>query len=216
VSRVTQNISTLKFAPTTSTPMPKYTIEEVILVDENDRAIGTLEKLRAHQEGILHRAFSIFVFDSTGRLLLQRRSSTKYHSANLWSNTCCGHPTPGESVSVAAHRRLKEEMNFDCELRESFRFTYRVRLDRSLFEHEYDYVLVGEYNNDPVPDVKEVSDWMWISIDELKADMQTNYRDYTYWLRCLIATHEVKIRIASNQLSSPTRLGFGASSSEQQ
>lgn len=190
-------------------------MEKVILVDNNDRVMGSLEKLQAHQEGRLHRAFSIFVFDSRGRLLLQRRSGTKYHSANLWSNTCCGHPTPGESISAAAHRRLREEMNFDCELRESFRFRYRIRLDQSLIEHEYDYVFVGECDNDPVPNVKEVSGWKWISIDELKADMQTNYRDYSYWLRYLIATHEVKIRRASNQLSSPTPPGFGASSPEQ-
>jgi len=171
-------------------------MEKVILVDENDRAIGSLEKLRAHQEGRLHRAFSIFVFDCRGRLLIQRRSSTKYHSANLWSNTCCGHPTPGESISAAAHRRLKEEMNFDCELRESFRFTYRIRLDHSLFEHEYDYVLVGEYNDDPTPNAKEVSGWKWISIDELKAEIRTNHFEYSYWLRYLIATHETALRTA--------------------
>lgn len=169
-------------------------MEKVILVDENDRVIGSLEKLQAHQEGRLHRAFSIFVFDSMGRLLLQRRSSTKYHSANLWSNTCCGHPRPGESISAAAHRRLKEEMNFDCDLREGFRFTYRIRLDQTLCEYEYDYVLLGEYDDDPAPDRNEVSAWKWLSIDELKGDMQTDSANYSYWLRYLIATHETTLR----------------------
>lgn len=179
-------------------------MEKVILVDENDQVIGTLEKLQAHLEGRLHRAFSIFVFDSIGRLLLQRRASTKYHSANLWSNTCCGHPRPGESIAGAAHRRLREEMNFDCELRESFRFTYRIRLDQRLIEHEYDYVLVGECNNDPAPNTKEVSAWQWVSVDELKVDIETNHTAYSYWLQHLIASHEVKIREASIQRSSQT------------
>jgi len=174
-------------------------METVILVDENDHVMGSLEKLQAHQDGRLHRAFSVFVFDSTGRLLLQRRSSTKYHSANLWSNTCCGHPRPGESVSFAAHRRLREEMNFDCDLQEQFRFTYRIRLDQRLIEHEYDYVFVGECNDDPVPNVNEVSDWKWMNIDELKLDIETNHAAYSYWLQHLIVTHEAKIREAVNQ-----------------
>jgi isopentenyl-diphosphate Delta-isomerase len=176
-------------------------METVILVDENDRVMGSLEKLQAHEEGRLHRAFSIFVFDSTGRLLLQCRSSKKYHSANLWSNTCCGHPRPGESVSFAAHRRLREEMNFDCDLYEEFRFTYRARLDERFVEHEYDYVFVGECNDDPAPNAKEVSDWKWMSIDELKLDIETNHTAYSYWLQHLIVTHEAKIREAINQKS---------------
>src|SRR5918993_2028073 len=142
--------------------------EEVILVDEHDRVVGAGEKLRAHREGALHRAFSVFVFDAGGRLLLQRRARTKYHSGGLWSNTACGHPRPGEETAAAARRRLREEMNFDCELREEFAFLYRAELEGGLVEHEYDHVFAGTFAGRPAPDPAEVEDWEWVKVEELR------------------------------------------------
>src|SRR5687768_17165134 len=120
------------------------TQEQVILVDEWNREVGADEKLRAHESGALHRAFSVFVFDAAGRLLLQRRARSKYHSGGLWSNTACGHPRPGEGTDEAARRRLREEMGFECGLREAFVFTYRAELEGGLVEHEFDQVFVGQ------------------------------------------------------------------------
>lgn len=158
----------------------------VILVDENDRAIGNEEKLRAHMEGRLHRAFSVFVFDSAGRLLLQRRAKDKYHSAGLWSNTACGHPRPGESTEDAARRRLREEMNFTCELRQAFKFLYRAELDNHLVEHEFDHVFIGRYEGDPSPNPSEVDGWRWMDTKELRGELRRSPEDYTYWLKVVM------------------------------
>lgn len=157
--------------------------EEVILVNERDEAIGAEEKLKAHALGVLHRAFSIFIFNSSGQLLLQKRTGTKYHSKGLWSNTCCGHPRPGESIADASRRRLYEEMGFDCEVRGVFEFIYHVKLDDSLFEHEYDHVLIGGFDGDPNPNREEVDDWKWVELAALKRDMQQKPDDFTYWFR---------------------------------
>jgi isopentenyl-diphosphate delta-isomerase len=155
--------------------------EYVVLVDESDREIGTSEKLPAHFEGRLHRAFSVFVFDPIGRLLLQRRAATKYHSALLWSNTCCGHPRPGEPVQEAAHRRLREEMGIDCLLRAAFRFTYHADLQHGLVEHEYDHVFVGRFEGIPVPNPDEVEEWRWAEVADVIADLGANAGRYTAW-----------------------------------
>lgn len=160
--------------------------ERVILVDEDDQEIGIAEKLNAHREGKLHRAFSIFVFNSEGKLLLQNRAGAKYHSGGLWSNTCCSHPRPEEHVGKAAHRRLQEEMGFDCDLQEIFSFIYKVKLNNDLFEHEYDRVFVGKFDGEPSPNPKEVDDWKWICLEELRKDIQENPGSYTYWLRICI------------------------------
>lgn len=160
--------------------------EKVILVNENDEAIGVGEKGRTHFEGRLHRAFSLFIFNSEGNLLLQKRAPTKYHSGNLWSNTCCGHPRPGERVEVAAHRRLREEMGFDCGLKEMFSFIYQAELDNSSIEHEYDHVLVGQFDGEPRLNRNEAIDWRWMNIETLKSDSQKNPAIYTYWLRLLL------------------------------
>jgi isopentenyl-diphosphate delta-isomerase len=157
-------------------------LEQVILVDESDREVGVREKLEAHREGALHRAFSIFVFDSERRLLLQKRAATKYHSGGLWSNTCCGHPRPGEDTSAAARRRLSEEMHIDCELREAFAFTYRAEVG-ALVEHEYDHVFVGAHDGAPAPDDAEVEDWKWIDVSELRREMLAEPGQYSSWLR---------------------------------
>ncbi|HEV3471368.1 MAG TPA: isopentenyl-diphosphate Delta-isomerase [Pyrinomonadaceae bacterium] len=160
--------------------------EQVILVDEADREVGTGGKLEAHREGALHRAFSVFVFDRRGRLLLQKRAAGKYHSGGLWSNTACGHPRPGEATAEAARRRLREEMNFDCELREAFGFVYRAELRGGLVEHEYDHVFVGVYDGEPSPDAAEVEDWKWLSVEELRRGLEAEPERYSPWLRLAV------------------------------
>src|SRR5437868_549799 len=165
-------------------------VEQVILVDECDRELGVSEKLQAHRAGALHRAFSIFIFDADKRLLLQKRAQTKYHSAGLWSNTCCGHPRPGEPTEAAAHRRLREEFGFDCELHLAFAFLYRVELAGPLFEHEYDHVFVGEFNGAPQPNAAEVADWMWVRVVELRRKLSERPDDYSYWLRVAVAKRD--------------------------
>ena len=156
--------------------------EQVILVDEHDNVIGFQEKFEAHLKGDLHRAFSVFIFDLAGNLLLQKRASSKYHSGGLWSNTCCGHPRPGESTLDAAHRRLIEEMGFDCELHEVLRLIYKAELDNNFLEHEYDHVFVGRFEGQPLPSSEEVEDWRWIPIDLLKDDTHRSPESFTYWL----------------------------------
>lgn len=157
--------------------------EEVILVNENDEAIGVEEKLKTHLLGALHRAFSIFIFNSAGQLLLQKRTGTKYHSKGLWSNSCCGHPRPGESTAEAARRRLYEEMGFSCEVREVFKFIYYAKLDGGLFEHECDHVLVGRFDGEPEPSRDEVDEWKWVDLTTLRLDMQRSPDHFTYWFR---------------------------------
>jgi isopentenyl-diphosphate Delta-isomerase len=162
------------------------TDEQVILVDERDRELGADEKLRAHREGTLHRAFSVFIFDGAGRLLLQKRARGKYHSGGLWSNTACGHPRPGEQTEAAARRRLREEMSLDCELREAFEFVYRAELDGALVEHEYDHVFVGKHDAEPAPDPAEVEGWRWVSMRELREGLREEPERYSYWLRLAV------------------------------
>lgn len=158
-------------------------MEEVVLVDGEDNEIGTAEKIEAHKKGLLHRAFSIFIFNSKGELLIQKRADDKYHSGGLWSNTCCSHPRPGESLEEAAKRRLDEEMGIEIPLRRVFAFTYRVDLENGLSEHEYDHVFVGEFNGEPDIDVSEATDWKWINVEELKKDIVEAPERYTYWLK---------------------------------
>ncbi len=160
--------------------------ENVILVDKKDNEIGIGEKIKIHQEGKLHRAFSIFIFNSKSELLLQKRSNTKYHSGGQWTNTCCGHPRPVEPIEKAAHRRINEEMGFDCELKEIFSFIYQVKFDNTLFEHEYDHVIMGRFDGKLIPNRDEVSDWKWIDIERLKKDIQENPDWYTPWLKISI------------------------------
>lgn len=157
--------------------------EKVILVDTSDRQIGTAEKLQAHRDGLLHRAFSIFVLNSQGQLLLQKRAKHKYHSGGLWTNTCCSHPRNEETTLLAAHRRLQEEMGFDCELRELFSFVYQAKLDNELTEYEFDHVFVGYSDRQPILNPEEAEDWQWIDLKVLQADIREQPESYTYWLR---------------------------------
>lgn len=159
-------------------------MDRVILVDENDNPVGEAEKMQAHRAGLLHRAFSVFLFDEEGNILLQRRALSKYHSPGLWSNTCCSHPAPGEDTLAAASRRLNEELGIEnCPLQHRFAFTYRVEFADGLIEHEYDHVFTGTFNGEPAPNPDEVMDWKWIRVDELKTDIVINPERYTYWIK---------------------------------
>lgn len=162
------------------------TQEQVILVDTNDKVVGYEEKLKAHQQGLLHRAFSIFIFNDKGELLLQRRAMHKYHSAGLWTNTCCSHQRPGEETINAAQRRLKEEMGMECEMKPLFSFIYRTDFENGLIEHELDHVLTGICNDNPLPDAEEVMEWEWVNTGVLLQKTHTYPEHYTYWFRQLL------------------------------
>jgi isopentenyl-diphosphate delta-isomerase len=159
----------------------------VVLVTEDDRSLGTGDKLRAHAEGWLHRAFSIFIFDDNGRLLLQQRTEDKYHSGGLWSNTCCSHPRPGESYREAARRRLPEEMGFEASLTPVFEETYHLPVGDDLVEHEYNQIFVGRAADPDVrPSADEVADWTWVRPDALRDDVAARPDHYTSWFRHLL------------------------------
>ena len=158
-------------------------IEKVILVDENDNQVGLMPKLEAHQKGLLHRAFSIFIFNSKYELLLQKRASSKYHSGGLWTNTCCSHPREGEDTLDAANRRLIEEMGIETSLRKVHDFIYKAELDNNLTEHEFDHVFYGIYNEDPIINKDEADDFKWIDMDSLNEDIKTNGNNYTIWFK---------------------------------
>ncbi|TAN56998.1 isopentenyl-diphosphate Delta-isomerase [Patescibacteria group bacterium] len=162
-------------------------MEKVILVDKKDKEVGIEEKLKAHKDGKLHRAFSIFVFNAKGELLLQKRAKEKYHSGGLWSNTCCGHPRPKEILENAARRRLREEMGFDCSLNhlKSACFIYKVKIN-DLFENEYDHIFIGKSNQDPLPNSKEVDEYKWIAMNDLRKDISLHPNKYTYWFKASI------------------------------
>lgn len=159
--------------------------EEVILVDENDAVLGLMEKMEAHEKGVLHRAFSVFVLNAKNELLLQQRALTKYHSGGLWTNTCCSHPRNGEDTLAAAHRRLQEEMGFDCEMVKLLDFIYRAELDKGLIEHEFDHVFVGRWEGIPKINKEEVADYAWLDVDVLENDMQQHPEKYTAWFKII-------------------------------
>lgn len=161
-------------------------MEHVILVDEFDHAIGTMEKMEAHEKGFLHRAFSILLFNTQGQLLLQKRARSKYHSAGLWTNTCCSHPLPGESVEDAAFRKLKQEMGIELRTAFAYKFIYKVALDNQLIEHECDHVFTGTFNGTPHINSLEVEDWKFMDIAELKQDILIHPGNYTHWFKIII------------------------------
>jgi len=156
-------------------------MNEIILVDEKDNQIGLMDKLEVHQKGLLHRAFSIFIFNSKKELLLQCRAANKYHSGSLWSNTCCSHPQNGENLIEAAKIRLQQEMGFTSEIKPVFTFIYKAQLNNNLTEHEFDHVFFGEYNAAPKINTNEVSNWHYKNMDEIKIDLQNNPQNYTVW-----------------------------------
>lgn len=161
-------------------------IENIIIVDENDVEQGFIEKMEAHENAILHRAFSIFVFNENNEMLLHQRASSKYHSPSLWTNTCCSHPNFGETLEDAVHRRLKQEMGFDCDLKEIFSFLYKAELEYNLVEHEFDHVFIGKFNGDITPNKDEVEDYKWISISDLQKDISEHPENYTIWFKTCV------------------------------
>lgn len=168
--------------------------EEVILVDAHDQEQGLMEKMEAHRQGLLHRAFSVFVLNEKGELMVQQRAKEKYHSGTLWTNTCCSHPRAGETAEQAAHRRLMEEMGFDCPIKKVLEFTYRAELDKGMIEHEYDHLFIGEYNGEPNLNPEEVMDWKWMRIDELSADIQDRPEQYTAWFKIIWKQFEAYVK----------------------
>jgi len=163
----------------------------VILVDKNDVQIGTMEKMEAHKRGLLHRAFSIFIFNSNGEFLLQQRAPNKYHNGGLWTNTCCSHPLPGENVLKAAYRRLSEEMGFTTSLSPAFNFIYNATFDNGLTEHEFDHVFTGIYEGEIKADKTEVSDYCYKKLKDIDDSLQTHPQKYTEWFK--IALPQIKL-----------------------
>jgi isopentenyl-diphosphate delta-isomerase len=158
-------------------------INEVILVNEADEEIGTMEKMEAHEKALLHRAFSVFIFNSKGEMLLQQRADSKYHSPGLWTNACCSHPAPGEDTLRAAERRLYEELGFNAPLKKAFTFTYRSDFDNGLTEHEYDHVFTGTYNGDIRPNKEEVKDYCFKSMQDIAEALKQQPDKFTAWFR---------------------------------
>lgn len=163
--------------------------EQLILVDEEDKEVGYLPKLEVHQKGLLHRAFSILVFNKQGEFLIHQRAHEKYHSPGLWTNTCCSHPNKGETTEAAAHRRLQEEMGFDCALNFAYKFVYKTELEHGLIEHELDHVFIGEYNGSFNPNPEEVSNSRWVSLPELRNDIRLHPENYTFWFKKIVTEH---------------------------
>ena len=160
--------------------------EEVVLVNEDDEVLGYMEKIEAHRKAVLHRAFSIFIFNNKGEMLLQQRSAHKYHSRGLWSNTCCSHPKPGEETIDAAQRRLNEEMGFRAPLKKIFSFIYKAPFENGLTEFEFDHVFAGEYNGIISADPEEVQDFCFKNISEIKESLQSHPQKYTAWFHIAI------------------------------
>ncbi len=167
---------------------------DVILVDEQDVATGTMEKMEVHQKAMLHRAFSVFIFNNKGEMLLQKRSYSKYHSGGLWTNACCSHPQPGEDTMVAANKRLQEEMGFSTTLKKAFTFIYKAPFDNGLTEHEYDHVFVGTFNGSIKPDPKEVEDFCYKSINALKQNLQNSGDHFTEWFKIALPKLEAYLK----------------------
>lgn len=155
----------------------------VVLVDKNDNPIGVMEKIMAHKQGQLHRAFSVFIFNDKGKLLLQKRANHKYHGAGLWTNTCCSHPQWGEDVGSSAMERLNYEMGLLCDLKWVYSFVYNEQVENDLIEHELDYVFIGYSNQVPILNEDEVQDYKWMNTDEILSDIKENPSHYTVWFK---------------------------------
>ena len=167
-------------------------MEKVILVDEQDNVVGAMDKMEAHRKGILHRAFSILIFNSKGEVLLQKRSKEKYHSGGLWTNACCSHPSPEEPIEEATRKRLNHEMGIDLQPEFAYKFTYESKLDKNLIEHELDYVFTGIFDGAPVVNKHEVEDWKFVDVKSLRADMDQHPEQYTVWFKLIMNHAELK------------------------
>ncbi|MFL1011305.1 isopentenyl-diphosphate Delta-isomerase [Flavisericum labens] len=173
------------------------TEEKVILVNEKDEQIGLMPKMEAHEKALLHRAFSVFVFNDKNELMIQQRALGKYHSPGLWTNTCCSHQRDGESNIQAGKRRLMEEMGFVTDLEESISFIYKAPFDNGLTEHEYDHILLGKYNGEPNINPDEVASWNWVTLDDVKTDIVENPQHYTAWFKVIFDKFYQHININS-------------------
>lgn len=170
---------------------------EVILVDEHDVPTGTMEKMEVHQKALLHRAFSVFIFNQKGEMLLHKRADKKYHSGGLWTNACCSHPKPGEDTATAASIRLQEEMGFNTPLTKAFDFVYKAPFDNGLTEHEFDHVFTGTYDGDIVPNPEEVSDYCFKTVAEIRNSIQSHPRKYTEWFKIAFPKMEAYLETVS-------------------
>jgi isopentenyl-diphosphate delta-isomerase len=170
--------------------------EQVILIDENDNPIGLMEKIEAHEKALLHRAFSVFIFNKKGELMLQQRAADKYHSPLLWTNTCCSHQRDGETNLEAGKRRLFEEMGFVTELKEVFSFIYKAPFDNGLTEHELDHVMVGYFDGEPNLNAEEVESYKWMTLEDVKSDIENNPNEYTAWFKIIFEKSYDKLKNA--------------------
>lgn len=168
--------------------------EKVILVNEKDEQIGLMEKIEAHEKALLHRAFSVFVFNEKNELMIQQRAFSKYHSPGLWTNTCCSHQREGETNVEAGKRRLQEEMGFSTELKDTISFIYKAPFDNGLTEHEFDHILVGNFEGEPNLNPDEVAAWKWVSLEDLKRDMKKNPHIYTEWFKIIFEKYYSSIQ----------------------
>lgn len=175
-------------------------MEQVILVNEKDEEIGLMEKIEAHEKALLHRAFSVFVFNKQGELMLQQRAASKYHSPLLWTNTCCSHQRKGESNIEAGKRRLEEEMGFTTSLKEVFHFIYKAPFDNGLTEHELDHVMVGFYDGEPKINLEEVESYKWMSLDAVRNDIALRPNAYTSWFKIIFDKSFEKLKNANHSL----------------
>lgn len=179
--------------------------EKIILVNSSDEALGLMEKMEAHRRALLHRAFSVFVFNNQGEMMLQQRALNKYHSGGLWTNTCCSHPRDGESVEEAGTRRLREEMGFETALNYGFYFIYKAELEHGLTEHELDHVLIGFYDGLPKINPEEVAAWKWLAFDDLLEDLEKHPEHYTAWFKIIMKDHGQQIFKASKTILQETK-----------
>lgn len=164
-------------------------MEFVVLVDENDLQIGKMEKLEAHQKGLLHRAFSVLIFNDKGEMLIHQRAADKYHCGGLWTNACCSHPRENESITQAAERRLMEEMGFSVKTYPLKQFIYKASFTNGLIEHEFDHIVTGIYNDTPKPNPEEVMDFKFVALNKLEKDIKENPKKYTPWFRIIVEEH---------------------------
>jgi isopentenyl-diphosphate Delta-isomerase len=171
-------------------------MEHVTLVDLDDNPIGTMEKLEAHRKGLLHRAFSILLFNSKGEMLLQKRALSKYHSGGLWTNTCCSHPLPDEDMHAAARRKLKQEMGIELQPEFAYKFIYKASLDKGLVEHECDHVFLGSFDGTPTINPEEVEDWKYSNMHALRSDISKHPQRYTSWFKLIIEHPQLTAVIA--------------------
>lgn len=170
--------------------------EQVILVDTKDTPIGLMEKIEAHEKALLHRAFSVFIFNDKGELMLQQRAASKYHSPLLWTNTCCSHQRDGETNIAAGKRRLQEEMGFVTDIKEVFSFIYKAPFDNGLTEHEYDHVMVGHFNGKPILNKDEAENYKWMSLEDVKKDIAMQPSIYTEWFKIIFDKSYEKLKNA--------------------